>query len=100
MCGKLSSTSRLTAICLISSMPLVFGRCCERRVIGMERQRNESLEAMSLVLQSPQFQQMIDPVLIVFDVTIEHRRIRLQTDLMSQFRAYPATHRHRSCGRK
>src|SRR6266446_6406112 len=27
-CGKLSSTRRLTAICLMSSMPVVVKRCC------------------------------------------------------------------------
>ncbi len=52
----------------------------------MESQRNKSLEAVGLVLQGAEFQQMIDPVFVVLDVAVEHGGIRLQPDLMSQLR--------------
>ena len=51
---------------------MVFGRCCERGVVGMEGQRDESLEAAGFVLQSAQLQQVVDAVFVVFDVAVEH----------------------------
>ena len=57
---------------------MVFGRCCKRRVLGMERQRDKSLEAVRVVLQRAQLQQVIDAVFVVLDVAVEHGGIRLQ----------------------
>ena len=54
----------------------------ERCIVGMEGQRNKRLEAASLVLQGPQPDQVIDSVLIVLDVAVEHRGIRLQSRQM------------------
>ncbi len=56
----------------------------QRRVRRMKRQRNKRLEAASLILQGAQLEQMIDAVLVVFDVSVEHRRIRFQPDLVGQ----------------
>ena len=84
MCGKLSSTRRLTAICLISSMPVVLGRCCKRSVVGMKGQRNKGLEAAGFILQGAQLQQMVDAVFVVFYVAVEHGRVRLQSDLVGE----------------
>jgi len=56
----------------------------QRRVRRMKRQRNKRLEAASLILQGAQLEQMIDAVLVVFDVSVEHRRIRFQPNLMRQ----------------
>ena len=56
----------------------------QRRVVGMKGQRNKRLEAAGLVLQRAQLQQMIDAVFVVFDVAVEHGRIRLQPDLVRQ----------------
>ena len=58
----------------------------QRRVVGMERQRNERLEAVGLVLQRAQLEQVVDPVFVVFDVAVEHGGIRLQPDLVRQLR--------------
>ena len=44
-------------------------------ILGMERQRNKCLEAVSLVLQRPQFQQVVNAILVIFNVTVKHRRI-------------------------
>ena len=41
----------------------------------MKRQRNERLEAAGFVLQRAQSQQMVDAVLVVLDVAVEHRGI-------------------------
>src|ERR1700686_2108285 len=54
----------------------------QRRVRRMERQRNKSLEAPSLILQSAQFEQVIDAICIVLDVPVQHRGIRFQPNLM------------------
>jgi len=52
----------------------------------MKCQRDESLEAACFVLQRAELQQMIDAVFIVLDVTVEHGRVRLQSDLMRRAR--------------
>ena len=54
----------------------------QRRVLRMEGQRNERLEAACVVLQGAQLQQVVDPVFIVFDVTVKHCRVRLQADFV------------------
>ena len=52
----------------------------------MECQWNKSLEATSFVLQGTQLEQVVHAIFIIFDVTVEHCRIRLQADLMGQLR--------------
>ena len=49
-----------------------FRQMLEGRVIGMKRKRDEGLKAVRFVLQFPQLEEMIDAVLVVFDVAIEH----------------------------
>ena len=51
MCGKLSSTSRLTAICLMSSMPVVFGRCCSGVLSGWKASGMKVWKPRGFVLQ-------------------------------------------------
>ncbi len=50
----------------------------------MEGQRDKCLETAGFVLQRAQLQQMVDAVFVVLDVTVEHGRVRLQSDLVSQ----------------
>ena len=42
----------------------------QRRIVGMKRQRNKRDEALRLVLQRAQLQQMVDTVLVGFNVAI------------------------------
>ena len=51
------------------------GQMLKRGVVGVERQGNEGLEAAGFILQGAQLQQMVDPIFVSFDVTIQHRRI-------------------------
>ena len=48
----------------------------------MKRQRDEGLEAVRLVLQCAQLQQVVDAVFVIFDVAVQHRGIRFQADLV------------------
>ena len=83
MCGKLSSISRLIAITFRSVIALGFGNVATIRVLsGMERQRNERLEAAGLVLQLAQPDQVVDAVLRPLDVAVEHRRVRPQPEFV------------------
>ena len=52
------------------------GKMVESGVVGMEGQRNKRLEAAGFVLQGAQAEQMIDAVLIVFDVAVQHGGVR------------------------
>ncbi len=54
----------------------------QRRVLRMKRQRDERLEAVRVVLQRAQLQQVIDAVFVILDVAVEHGRIRLQSDFV------------------
>ena len=63
MCGKLSSISRLTAIVLQVHQADGFGMWLRPRVVRVERQRDERLEAARLVLQFAQADQVVDAVL-------------------------------------
>ena len=56
----------------------------ERRVVGMKSERNKSLEAAGFVLQRAQAQKMIHAIFVVFDVPVEHGRIRLEPNLVRQ----------------
>jgi uncharacterized protein len=56
----------------------------QRRVIRMESQRDEGLEAAGFILQGAQLEQVVDAVFVVLDVAVEHGRVRLQPDLVSE----------------
>src|ERR1017187_7296059 len=64
-----------------------FWQVLQGRVIGMESQRDESLEAAGFVLQRAQFEQMIDAVFVVFDMAVEHGCVGLQPDLVGDSRS-------------
>src|SRR5579863_9244363 len=49
-------------------------------VVGMKGQRDESLEASGLILQRPQFHQMVDAVFVVLYVSVEHGGVRLESN--------------------
>ena len=72
----------------------------QRGMVGMEGQRDKGLEAARLVLHRAQLQQVVDAVLVVLDVAVEHRRVRAQPDLVRRPARSPATRRRRSCGRR
>ena len=67
---------------------MVFGKMLQRRVVGMERQRDKRLEAAGFILQGAQLEQMVDAVLVVLDVAVEHGRVRLQADLVRELRGF------------
>src|ERR1051326_722475 len=52
----------------------------------MECQGDVRLETAGLVLHCAQLGQVVDAVLIVLDVPVEHRRVRLQPDLVRELR--------------
>ena len=54
----------------------------EPRVLRMERQRHERLKATGFILQLAQPQQVVDAVVIVLDVAVEHRAVRAQAQFM------------------
>src|SRR5216683_134345 len=54
----------------------------ERGVIRMKRQRDERHEAVGLVLQLAQLDEVVDALLLRFHVPVKHRRIRAQPDFM------------------
>ena len=58
----------------------------QRRVVGMERQRDEGLEAVGFVLQLAQPQQVIHAVLFGLDVAVEHGAVGVQPHLMRDAR--------------
>lgn len=51
----------------------------------MERQRDESLEAVRIILQRAQFQHVIDAVFVVFDVAVKRRGVRIEVELKMIF---------------
>src|SRR5690606_21802680 len=53
-------------------------------VLRMEGQRNERLEAASLVLELAQANQMIDPVKGVLEMAVKHCGVAAQAELMSR----------------
>src|SRR5580765_7399985 len=61
-----------------------FGQVLQRRVVRVERLRNEGLGAMGFILQGPEFEQMINPVFVVRDVAVKHSCIRFQANLMRE----------------
>ena len=75
MCGKLSSSSRETAMTRRSSLARGGRQVGERSVLGVERERDEPREAARLVLQLAQAQQVVHAVLDRLDVAVEHRGV-------------------------
>ena len=51
-------------------------------VVGVERERDERLEAARLVLQGPGPQHVVDPLLGRLDVPVEHRHVRAHAEPM------------------
>ena len=86
MCGKLSSTSRLTAICLMSSMPVVFGRCCSGVFSGWNASGMNVWKPPVSSCKRAQLEQVVDAVFVVLDVAVEHGRVRFQADLVRRSR--------------
>ena len=65
-----------------------FREMLQRRVIRMESERDERLEATRFILQRSQLEQMVDAVFVILNVAIEHGRVGLQTDLVRQLRSF------------
>ena len=82
MCGKLSSISRLIAIVLQVHQAARLRDVRQPGVVGMERQRDERLEAAGLVLQLAQPDQVVDAVPRLLDVAVEHGRVGAQAELV------------------
>ena len=55
----------------------------EPRILRVKRQWNERLESSCLILQGPQSTEMIDPVPRFLDVTVQHRGVGSQAQLVS-----------------
>jgi hypothetical protein len=51
-------------------------------IVGVESQRDERLEATCLILQLTEPNEVIDPMMGLFDVSVEHRRIGPQTEFV------------------
>ena len=56
----------------------------EPGVLGMERQRDERLEAAGFVLQLAEPDQVVDAVVRLLDVAVEHRAVRAQAELVGR----------------
>ena len=84
MCGMLSSISRLTAIVRRSIRLDGFLMCDEAGVFGVERQRDEGLEAAGFVLQFAEADQVVDAVVRLFDVAVEHRAVRAEAEFVGR----------------
>src|SRR3954470_22002558 len=56
----------------------------KRRVLRMKCEGDKSLEATGFVLDLAELQEMIDAVLIVLDMAVEHCRIGFESQLVSQ----------------
>ena len=100
MCGKVVQHQAADGDLLDVEHAGGLGQMLQRRVVGMERQRDEGLEAAGLVLQRAQLEQVVDAVFVVLDVAVEHGGVGLQADLVGQCARFPATGRRRSCGRR
>ena len=66
-----------------SSKPVVLGNVLQYGVFRMERQRDEGDEAVGIVLQLAQLDQVIDAVLFIFNVTVEHGAVGMQAEFVS-----------------
>ena len=58
------------------------GDVAQARVLWMERERDEGLEAARFILQFTQSNQMVDSVQRFFDVAVEHRAVGLDAKAM------------------
>ena len=61
------------------------GRLRDLRVLGVEAQGDECLETSGPVLELAEPQEMVHPVLDRLDMSIEHRRVGLESDAMGRF---------------
>ncbi len=48
----------------------------------MERQRDKRLKAPGIILHSTQAKHMVDAILVVLDMPVQHGSVRAQTELM------------------
>src|SRR6266850_2526751 len=64
------------------------GQVLQRSVVWMEGERNERLESAGFILQGSEFHQVVDPVFVIFNVAIEHGRIRPQTQPVGNARRF------------
>ncbi len=60
----------------------------ERRIVGMEGQRDEGDEAAGFILQGAQLDQVIDAVRVVLNVAVEHGAIGAQAELVRGARGF------------
>ncbi len=88
MCGKLSSEQAADGNLANVGEAGGHGQVVEQRVFGVKRQRDEGLKAASLVLQGSELEQVIDAVRIVFNVAVEHGRIRFEAQLVRRARGF------------
>ena len=58
--------------------------CDEARVLRVERQRDERLEAARFVLQLAEADEVVDAVVRLLDVAVEHRAVRAQAELVGR----------------
>ncbi len=54
----------------------------KRRVVGMERERDEGLEASGVVLEVAQADEMVHAVLVVFDMAVKHGGVGFEAELV------------------
>src|SRR5687768_1392587 len=64
---------------------------CELRVLGIKRERNETLKATRLVLLLAQTNHVIDTIFNGFNVTVKHRRVGLQSGAVHRAREIQPT---------
>ncbi len=97
MCGMLSSSSRATACTRSVSLAVGRRQLAHLVVVGMERQRNERLEAAGLVLQRARPQHVIDALGMRLDVPVEHRHVRCAGRAGAPGGESRGSARHRPC---
>ena len=56
----------------------------EAGVLGVERERDESLEAAGVVLKFAEADQVVDAVVRLFDVAVEHRAVGAEAELVGR----------------
>ena len=68
--------------------PRWLGNVGHLRVIGVEGQRDERLEPAGLVLKLAQADQVVDAVVRLVDMAVEHGRVRMQAEADGRFGEY------------
>ena len=86
MCGILSSISRDTAICRISSKPVVFPMCYSAVLSGWNASGMNVTNPCVSSCKLAQLEQVIDAILFGFDMPVEHRAVGVQSELMRRAR--------------